>query len=323
MRSIRYHDYGNPDVLTVEEVPVPSPGPGQVLIRSEAIGVNFVETQRRRGTGPFPPPLPATPNGDVVGRVEQVGAEVTTVAVGDRVAAPVMGGAYADFVLADATFLAPLPDGIDTAQASILASPAQTALCVLKTARIRPGDTVLVHAAAGAIGHLMTQLVRHYGAGRVIGTVGSPAKAAFAREHGTDIVVDYSTQGWTDDVLKATDGEGADVILDSVGGDILLAGLDVLKPFGRLVFYGAAGGTLPQVPAMRLIPMKHVVGCGLDQWWQHRPDDIRTGLQELIGHVTEGRLKVHVHAELPLTEAAAAHRIIEDRAQLGRILLRP
>jgi NADPH2:quinone reductase len=322
MRTVRYHSYGDPDVLQVVEVPTPAPGPGQVLIRTEAIGVNFVETQRRQGTGPFPPSLPASPNGDVVGYVEALGEGVTTVAVGDRVAATVMADAYADQVVADATFLVPLPEGLDVAQASVLASPAQVALCVLRVGRLSPGETILVHSASGTIGHLTTQLAGILGARKVLGTASTPQKREFALAYGTDTAIDYTSDAWVDHVLEETDGRGANVIIDGVGGATFLRGIDALAPWGRLVFYGAAEG-MPTVPAMKLLAMKYVVGSAFYEWWRNEPEALKKGLVELIDHVVAGRLRVAVHATLPLAEAAKAHRMIEDREHTGRLLLVP
>ncbi|MFE7898052.1 zinc-binding alcohol dehydrogenase family protein [Streptomyces sp. NPDC057424] len=323
MRVIRYRAYGDPDVLTVEEAEVPEPGPAQVLIKAEAIGVNFVETQRRRGTAPFPTLLPNAPHGDVVGTVVAAGADVRSVAVGDRVAAPVEGEAYADYTVTDATFLAPIPADLGLAEASVLASPAQTALCTLKTAQIKPGDTVLVHAASGSIGHLALQLAKILGAGRVIGTAGSAHKLDFARAHGADVAVDYSAPGWPDQVRAATQGRGVDVIIDSVGGDVLRQGIGLLAPFGRLVFYGAASGEVPQISPMELIGLQFVTGSSLWAWWQHRPDEVRTGLDRLAGLLASGELCVSLGTTLPLTEAAKAHQLIEERGHLGRVLLIP
>ncbi|MFM9607335.1 quinone oxidoreductase family protein [Streptomyces niveiscabiei] len=323
MRVIRYHSYGGPEVLSVEEAEIPEPGPAEVLIEAEAIGVNFVETQRRRGTAPFPTPLPNAPHGDVVGTVVAAGAEVTSVRVGDRVAAPVAGEAYADLAVHDATFLAPIPAGLGLAEASVLASPAQTALCTLRTARIEPGDTVLVHAASGSIGHLALQLARTLGASTVIGTASSAHKLDFARAYGADIAIDYTAPDWADQVREATGGRGVDAILDSVGGDVLRQGIGLLAPFGRLVFYGAASGEVPQVSPMELIGLQYVTGSSLWAWWRHRPDEVRAGLDRLAGLLASGELRVSLGTTLPLTEAAKAHRLIEEREHLGRVLLIP
>ncbi|MEU3090291.1 quinone oxidoreductase family protein [Streptomyces massasporeus] len=323
MRVIRYRSYGDPDVLRIEEAEIPEPGPAEVLIKAEAIGVNFVETQRRRGTAPFPTPLPNAPHGDVVGTVVAAGTEVSSVSVGDRVAAPVAGEAYADYAVTDATFLAPIPADLGLAEASVLASPAQTALCTLKTARIEPGDTVLVHAASGSIGHLALQLAKVLGAGTVIGTASSARKLDFARAYGADVAIDYSAPDWADQVRAATGGRGADAIVDSVGGDVLRQGIGLLSPFGRLVFYGAASGDVPRISPMDLIGLQFVTGSSLWAWWQHRPDEVRAGLDQLAGLLASGALRVSLGTTLPLTEAAKAHQLIEERGHLGRVLLIP
>jgi NADPH2:quinone reductase len=195
-------------------------------------------------------------------------------------------------------------------------------MCVLRAGRLAEGETVLVHAASGTIGHLALQLAKLMGAGRVVGTASTPAKRDFALEFGADAVVDYSRDDWVEQARAAAGGRGADVILDGVGGDVLLDGIDVLAPFGRLVFYGAAQG-MPSVPVMRLLEMKSVVGSAFYAWWKHEPELLRKGLVELVDHVVAGRLRVAVHATLPLADAAAAHQMIEDRAHLGRILLVP
>jgi NADPH2:quinone reductase len=323
MRIVRYRQYGPPEVLVVEETEVPTPAPGEVLVRAEVIGVNFVETQRRRGQAPLPSPLPGAPAGDVVGVVEEVGDGVSGLTTGDRVAAAVFDAAYADFVTADAGWLVPLPAGVDPLAASVLASPAQVAWTVVRTARIEAGETVLIHAAAGTIGHLAVQLARLAGAGTVVATASSPAKLAFARQYGADVVIDYSRPTWVADVRDAA-GE-VDVILDSVGGETTHRSVGLLAPFGRLVSFGSAGGgpEMPAVSTMDLIGMKYVTGSSLAEWRLRRPNQVRQGLAELVDHLDRGRLRVGVHAALSLAEAARAHQIIEDRAQLGRVVLLP
>ncbi|MFB9832490.1 quinone oxidoreductase family protein [Actinoallomurus acaciae] len=323
MRVVRYREYGGPEVLVAERSEVPVPAPGEVLIRAEVIGVNFIETQRRRGQAPIPSPLPGAPAGDVVGIVEALGDGVSGLAAGDRVAAAVFHDAYADFVTAEAGWLVPLPAGLDPLAASVLASPAQTAWTVVRTARIEAGETVLVHAAAGTIGHLAVQLARLAGAGTIVATASSPAKLDFAREYGADITIDYSRATWP---AEARDSVGeVDVILDSVGGETTHRGIGLLAPFGRLVSFGSAGGgpEMPVVSTMDLMGMKYVTGSSLAEWRLRRPDQVRAGLAELIDHLDHGRLRVGIHAALPLAEAARAHQIIEDRTQLGRVVLLP
>jgi NADPH:quinone reductase len=321
MRIVRHYEYGGPEVLRLEEADVPQPASGQVLIRSGTIGVNFNATQRRWGRGPLPSTLPAAPSGDVVGTVEAIGADVTTVRVGDQVAATVHSGAYADFALADARWLIPLPD-LDPGQASVLGAPGQVALSVLKAGAVTKGETVLVHAAAGTIGHLAIQLAKLLGAATVVATAGSSSKLEFARAHGADHAIDYIRPGWADEVREATGG-GVDVILDSVGGDVFAQGPGLLAPFGRLVFFGTASGSAPDISPMAITDLKSVVGSSFAAWRAHRPQEVRRGLELLIDYVAAGRLRASVHANLPLTEAAKAHRILEDRSRTGRVLLTP
>lgn len=325
MRLISYHEHGSPDVLRVEEAPEPAPGPGRLLLRTEAVGVNFIETQLRRNTAPFPSDLPGRPSGDVVGRVEGLGAGVDGPAPGTRVAAFAVPAAYADLVVVDADRALVVPDGVDPATATALGSTAQTAWSVLDAARIAEGDTVLVHAAAGAVGHLVTQLAKMHGAGRVIATVGSPAKIDFVRAHGADDAVDYRRPTWADEVRRLTGGQGVDIVLDSVEGAVFQQGLKLLKPYGRLVYYGFAGtdGEVAKVAMTDLLGLTYVVGTSLSAWAKADPVRVAEARDRLVRLVASGALRVAVHTTLPLTEAAEAHRIIENRAQLGRVVLVP
>lgn len=324
MRVVRYHEYGGPEVLKVEEVPVPSPGEGQVLVRTEAVGANFVDTKFRRGPAGgaiFQRPLPGSPTGDVVGVVEAVGAGVDAGLVGRRVTALVDPDAFADFVVADAAWLADASD-LDDGAASTLSSAAPVALRVLRSGQLKAGETVLVHAAAGTIGHLATQLAKIEGAGVVIATAGSPAKLDFARKHGADVAIDYTQDDWVDQVRAVAPG-GIDLVLDSVGGEMLHQSIDLLAPFGRVVAYGVASGDLGSVPVMSLVGLRSVVGFSLLAWRQAAPKQASAEVVELAGHFASGRLHASVHTRLPLTEAVAAHRILDGREQLGRVLLIP
>jgi NADPH:quinone reductase len=324
MRRVRYYEYGDPDVLTIEEAEIPTPGPGQVLIRAEAIGANFVDTKFRRGPSSgviFQRPLPGKLTGDVVGTVEAVGPGVDTQQVGRRVAG-LAEDAFADYVVADAQWLAPIPDGLDLGAAGMLPMGAPVALRTLRTGRLAPGETVLIHAAAGGIGHLAVQLAKLLGAGTVIATAGSPAKLDFARKCGADIAIDYTDSDWPDQVRKAAP-RGVDVVLDSVGGEILQRSFDVLAPFGRIVIYGAASGELTSLPVTNFFALKSVAGFSLIAWRAADPEQARREMTEVAEYSTAGLLHTAVHARLPLAEAAAAHRLLEDRSQLGRVLLLP
>ncbi|MEU5785363.1 quinone oxidoreductase family protein [Micromonospora lupini] len=325
MRVIRYYEHGGPQVLTVDKAPDPVPDEGQLLVQVEAVGVNFIETQLRSGTAPFPSPVPRAPHGDVVGRVVAVGPGTHRFAVGDRLAAWGVTDAYADLVLIGDAQAVPVPDDVPAPVATALASTAQVAASVLSVGRLARGETVLVHAAAGAIGHLVTQLARLRGAGLVIGGVGSPAKADFVRAHGADAVVHYSRPDWPDRVREVTGGAGVDLVLDSVEGAVLSPSIALLNPFGRLVYYGFAGasGEAGRVTLTDLLGLRTVVGTALDAWLAAAPDEAAHNQRELTELVRDGRLRVAVHTVLPLEEAAQAHRLIEDRRQLGRVVLVP
>jgi NADPH:quinone reductase len=322
MRRVRFYEYGGPDVLRVEEADIPAPGAGQVRVRTEAIGANFVDTLFRRGTSNiFKRPLPGDLTGDVVGIVDAIGPDVTTAAVGDRVAA-LADPAFADYVLTDANWLAPVPDSLDTAMASMLPLAAPVALRVLRTGQLRAGETVLVHAAAGGIGHLAVQLATLLGAGTVIATASTPAKLDFARAQGADIAINYTDPDWTDQIRTAAPG-GVDVIADSIGGEVTRQSFDLLAPFGRIVLYGAASGEPADVPFRSIVPLKYVAGFSLLAWRAARPEHAREEMTELAGYARDGRLRTNLHATFPLAETATAHQIMENRTHLGRILITP
>jgi NADPH2:quinone reductase len=324
VRRVRYYEYGGPQVLTVEDVEHPVPQAGQVLLRTEAVGVNFVDTRFRRGPGSgsiFQRPLPGRPTGDVVGTVTQVGPGVDPELAGRRVAA-LAEDAYADYVVAASSWLAAVPDHLDAGDASMLAMSAPVALRILRTARLSAGDTVLIHSAAGGIGHLAVQLAKVLGAGTVIGTARSTAKLDFVRSVGADVAVDYTHPDWADQVRAAAPG-GVDGVLDAVGGQVLHTSLDLLAPFGRAVVYGAATGELERIPVVTLFALRSVSGFNLTAWRRAAPDQARHEMDELAGLFAAGRLRTTVHAELPLTQAATAHELIESRSHTGRILLLP
>jgi NADPH2:quinone reductase len=325
VRRVRYYEYGGPEVLTVEEADEPTPGPGTVLLHTEAIGANFVDTKMRRGPSSgvlFQRPLPGLLTGDVVGTVTAVGPGVDTALVGRRVAALVDGDAFADHVLADAQWLADVPEGVDDGMASMLPMGAPVALRTLRTGRLGAGETVLVHAAAGGIGHLAVQLAKLLGAGTVIGTAGSKAKLDFVRELGADAAVDYSDDDWPEKV-RAAAPRGVDLAVDSVSGAVLQHSLDLLAPFGRAVVYGAASGEIADVSVRNLAALRTLSGFSLMAWRAAAPEQARAEVAEVAGYAADGQLRTTVHARLPLTDAVQAHRIIEERTHLGRLLLIP
>jgi len=322
VRRVRYRSYGGPEVLQVEETDVPEPGPDQVRLRTEVIGANFIDSKFRQGLGRrYGRPLPAALTGDVVGTVDAVGFGGDPRPLGRRVAA-LTEDAFADYVLADARWLATVPDGLDDGSATMLPLAAPVALGVLRAGRFAAGETVLVHAAAGGIGHVAVQLARLLQAGRVIALAGSPEKRDFARAHGADIAIDHSQDDWPDQVRAAAPA-GVDVVLDSVGGEVTAQSLGLLGPYGRLVAYGVAAGQPADVPVQTLYALRSVTGFSLLAWRAARPKEVVSAVEELTDHFQSGRLRTSVHTRLSLTEAAEVHRIFDERAQLGRVLVVP
>ncbi len=323
MRRVRYHSHGGPEVLALEEAEIPEPGPGQVLIHVEAIGVNYVDVQLRRETDPdslYFRKLPATLTGDVVGRVERVGAGGDRSLAGRRVAA-LLEDAYAEYVVADTKWLVRVPDGLDAGVASMLPTTGAVALGALHAGRLREGETVLVTSGAGAIGHLAVRLARQRGAGTVIATAGSAAKLAFVKDLGADVVVDHSEAGWAEQVRSAVPG-GVDVALEALGGEFLHQAIGLLAPFGRVVVYGAAAGDLTSVPVRSMFALKTMSGFSLLAWRAAAPESVRACAAELIRLFETGALR-GVATTLPLTDAAQAHRLLESRTVQGRLILVP
>ncbi|RFU36763.1 oxidoreductase [Actinomadura logoneensis] len=324
MRHVRYHAHGGPEVLAVEESPVPEPGPGEVLVRPEVIGTNYVDVQLRREADRASiwfRELPGTLTGDVVGTVERTGSDVDPALAGTRVAA-VATDAWADRVVTDADWLVPVPDDLDAASASVLPLAGAVALGCLRVGRIAAGETVLVTAGAGTIGHLAVQLARLRGAGTVIATAGSDAKRKLLADLGADTVIDHTAPDW-DEQVRAAAPEGVHLALDAIGGDTLHRALDLLAPFGRAVVYGASAGDLTSVPVTSVFALRSVIGFAVLAYRLADPEQARADLDELTGLLRSGRLRAVTGARVPLDEPVRAHRLLEDRAVVGRLVLEP
>jgi NADPH2:quinone reductase len=322
VRAVRYREYGGPDVLRIEDVPVPEPGPGQALIRVEAVGTNAVDTRFRAGTSMRPWPLPATVTGDVVGRVAALGPDAPAgLTVGDRVAG-LAEDAHAEQVLVDAHWLAPVPAEADPAEATALSMILPLALRLLRFGRLAAGETVLIQSAAGAIGHLAVQVAARLGAVRIIGTASAPDKRDFVRTLGAQHAVDHTDPQWPA-AVRAAAPEGIDVVLDGVGGDTFDRGLDLLAPLGRMVSYGATGGVLPTVPVAALITGKQVAGFSIRAFQAARPAEAAADIADAVELWRSGTVRSVVHARYGLEDVAKAHEEIEARGNLGRIVLLP
>lgn len=326
MRIVRHHEYGPSGVLRTEEAQLPAYGRRDVLVRSEAIGVDHADVQRRSGTFPLgATPLPYCPSTDVSGTVMQVGAEVEGITPGTRVVVWKARNAYAEYVAAPADRVLPLPPEVDFAEATLLGGPGRVAVNLLRTARLAPGETVLVHAGAGAVGHLAVQVARVLGAGRVIATAGSAAKLDFIRSLGADEAVDYTAPDWQERVTAATGGGGVDVALNGIGGKRLLDDVRLLAPYGRLVSFGGSGGDAehPDIPVLDLLGMRQVMGFSMPVVLQHRPEQAEEAVRDLVRMVTDGAVRPVIHARVPLAEAPRAHDLLEQRKSIGRVVLVP
>jgi NADPH2:quinone reductase len=309
-------------VLSLETAEVPRPGPGEALLRIEAIGLNFVEIYHR--TGLYKAPLPFTLGSEAAGTVEAVGPGVTVVQPGDRVASLDVRGAYAEYAVAAAERLVPLPDGVSAKQAAAVLLQGITAhFLAFSTYPLHPGDTCLVHAAAGGVGLLLCQIATRRGA-RVIGTTSTEEKAALAREAGADHVILYTTASFVDEVKRLMDGKGLQVVYDSVGRSTFTGGLDILAPRGLMVLFGQSSGPIepfnPQVLSAK--GSLYLTRPSIGAYTRTRAELLeRAG--DVLGWVADGSLEVRIDREFPLAQAAEAQRELEGRRTKGKVLLIP
>ena len=322
VKVIRVQRHGGPEVLRLEEADLPRPGPGQVLLRVEAVGVNFVEIYQR--TGLYKLPLPFVIGAEAAGTVEAVGSGVTTARPGDRVATLNALGAYAEFALVQADRLVPVPDGVTTRQAAAVLLQGATAHYLTRsTFPLARGHTCLVHAAAGGVGLLLCQMARRLGA-RVLATVSTEEKAALAREAGADEVILYTQADFESEVKRLTGGTGVHVNYDSVGRTTFAKGLTCLAPRGMMVLFGQSSGPVealdPQVLAQKgslfltRPTLAHYVATHAE---------LVERLGQVLGWVASGELKVRIGHEYPLAQAAEAQRALEERRTTGKVVLLP
>jgi len=322
MQAIRVHEPGGPDVLTVDELAVPTAGAGEALVRLEAAGVNFIDVYKR--TGLYRVPLPATLGEEGSGTVVDVGSGVAEVKVGDRVAWAGVIGSYADYAVIPVARLVPLPAAVDLAVGAAVMLQGMTAHYLATSIYpLREGDRCLVHAAAGGVGLLLVQIAKHRGA-YVIGTAGSEEKATLARDAGADEVILYARDDFVAETRRITGGRGVNVIYDSVGRTTFLPGLDLLVPRGMMVLFGQSSGPVAPIDPQLLSQkgslfltrptMGHYTATRDELLWRAR---------ELFEWIADGRLNVRIGAEYALADAAEAHRALEGRRTTGKVLLRP
>ncbi len=322
MDAIVLKAYGGPEQLVLDDVPEPVPGEGEVLVELTAIGVNFVEIYNRLGR--YPGPLPRVLGSEGAGTVVAVGPGVASVRVGDRVASSSLHGAYAQRAVAPADFVVPVPDGVTDERAAAALLQGLTAHYLLfDTYPVRPGDAVLVHAAAGGVGLLLTQLAKRLGA-RVIATVSTPAKEQLARDAGADEVIRYGES--TDvaaEVRRLTDGVGVAAVYDGVGATTFEASLASLRPRGVLALFGASSGPVPPFDPHRLQTggSLYLTRPSLGHYIA-TPEELRRRAADLFGFIADG-VKVHIHGRYPLADAGRAQADLESRRTTGKLLLGP
>jgi NADPH:quinone reductase len=322
VQAIRVHQTGEPEVMQREDVEIPRPGPGQALLRIEAVGVNFIEIYQRSGL--YKSPLPFTPGAEAAGTVEAVGSGVTTVRPGDRVGSINVLGAYAEYALVPAERVVPLPDGVTTRQAAAVLLQGITAhYLTTSTFPLSRGQTCLVHAAAGGVGLLLCQMASRRGA-RVIGTVSTEEKAALARDAGAEEVILYTRTDFETETRRLTGGAGVDVNYDSVGRTTFAKGLSCIAPRGMMVLYGQSSGPVDPLDPQALNQKGSLF---LTRPSATHYTATRAELLERAGDVlrwlADGSLRVRIGRELPLADAVEAHRELTGRRTMGKLLLIP
>lgn len=320
MRAAVYHQTGDPDVLRSEDVPDPAPGPGDVLIRVEAISIEGGDTLNRAGGAM--PAVPHVVGYQCAGWIEAVGSEVRDRVVGQRVVATMPWGSHAELAVADAAVTWVVPEGADITKVACVPVAFGTAHdCLFEFGRLREGETVLVQAAAGGVGVAAVQLAHRAGA-RVIGTASSPDRLEAVRHLGLDAAVDYSDDAWVDAVRAETGGRGVDLVVDSVGGSVLQGSLACLAYRGRCITVGNAGREGKRLDVSSLgAGNRSLTGVFLGA--EIATERAHAMIAGLVDDVAAGRLEVLVDSTFPLADAAAAHRHIESRQAIGRVVLVP
>jgi NADPH2:quinone reductase len=322
MQAIRVHECGGPEVLVLDTLPTPKPGPGEALVRVSAAGVNFIEIYHR--TGHYPLPLPIPLGGEGAGIVEALGPGDSPVAVGERVAWAGGQGAYATEAIVAADRLVPLPAGLDEHLAAAVMIQGLTAHYLTRSSYpLKPGDTCLVHAAAGGVGQLLCQMAKSAGA-RVIGTGSTEEKLSIAEAAGADETINYEEVDFVERVKALTGGIGVQVVYDGVGRKTFSQGLDCLVPRGYMILFGGSSGPVVPFDPLTLFRKGSLYLQRPTLWDYIRTrDELVERATEMFGWITSGRLKVAIAATFPLGEAAEAHRLLAARKAIGKILLIP
>lgn len=323
MKAIVINEFGGPEVLTYSTVDMPSINTKQVLIRVAATGVNYADIKARYGKYHSAGRPPLIPGLDAAGIIESIGSEVQHLKVGQRVIAFPKTGSYAEFIVADEDLVFVLPDNVDFDTAAACPVVSLTSYKLLAdVARIQPNETVLIHAAAGGIGTTAIQLAKILGAGCVIGTVGSEKKVSIAFEAGADHVINYEKTDFVSEVNKLTNGQGANVILDSIAGRVAEKSLHCLAMYGRLVNFGDASEEVGHFQTKDLhSSCRAVLGFSFGTTRNNHPHLLRDTADRVLQYLAEDRLKMKIGERFQLKDARAAHQLVESRLSTGKVLL--
>lgn len=322
MKAIQITQYGEPEVLQYQDLPTPEPQAGEALVRIKAIGVNFIDVYQR--TGRYPGELPFVPGSEAAGVVEVIGANVAEVKVGDRVAYASHAGSYAQFAIVPAAKLVLVPDGVDDRSAAAVLLQGMTAHYLsYSTYPIQKGDTVLIHAGAGGVGLLLTQLAHRIGA-RVLTTVSTEQKANLSQQAGADDVILYTQTDFEVEVKRLTGGKGVQAVYDSVGKTTFDKSLNCLSPRGYMVLFGGSSGAVPPFDPMQLSAKGSLflTRPTLAHYTLNR-NELLSRATDLLQWVAEGTLQLRIEHVYTLQDAAQAHRDLEGRATTGKLLLLP
>jgi len=322
MKAIQVSRVGGPEVLTLVDVPVPSPKPNEAVVKIHAAGVNFIDVYFREGR--YPAALPFVNGQEASGVVTDVGSDVTTVQRGDRVAYTSAVGSYAEYAAVPEQRLVKIPDELDFEQAAAAMLQGMTAHYLLYSAyKLQSGETALVHAAAGGVGLLLVQMAKKIGS-RVIATVGTHEKAQLAREAGADEIIVYTEADFETETRELTEGKGVHVVYDGVGKDTFDKDLNVLRPRGYLVLFGGASGAVPPFDLIKLSQKGslYVTRPTLAHYTATR-DELEWRAHDVMQMIVRGDLKLRIHKTYPLAEAQQAHRDLEGRKTTGKLLLKP
>jgi NADPH2:quinone reductase len=325
MKQIIVNEFGGPKKLILHDVPMPSAGDGQIVIKVEALGVNFADSLQRQNKYVFPVSLPYFPGFEVAGIVTELGKGVENISLRDRVVAMLPGGGgYAQYAVTPSYLAAVIPPTISAQESLALQVQGLTAYLMLKDgAKLQSGQTVLIHAAAGGVGTLLVQIAKQMGAGKIIATGSDFEKLAVAKSLGADELINYTESDWAQKVKDATGGKGVDLILDSTGGEILRNSFKCLAPFGRLISFGNPTGGSTSIEAFTLVNNNQILqGFGLASYFE-KPDLMQEAYQYLFSQAATGKLKVHIGQTFPLKDAAEAHRQMENRKTTGKTVLIP